>query len=96
MRGLYSLLRERRQNKSDPYPKCKKKLRPRKRESETTALPQMYPGENVHPLLKGETASSKRRWSPIGTRCPQLSSAAGFYRDFPQTKIRMGRAAENT
>jgi hypothetical protein len=57
-------------SKSDPYLKCRKTFRPRKRESETTALPQMYPGENVHPLLKAETVSSKRRWSPIGTTCP--------------------------
>lgn len=63
LRGFYSLLRERRQNRSDLYPKCRKKLRPRIRESEIAALPQMYTGENVHPLLKAETVSSERRWS---------------------------------
>lgn len=51
LREFYSLPGERRQNKSDPYPKCREELRPRTRDSETAALPQMYTGENGHPLL---------------------------------------------
>lgn len=47
-------------------------------------------------LAQSRNCIFQRQVEPYCYSCPRLSSAAGFYYDFPQAKIKMEGVAENT